>query len=307
MSQREIQRESSLPGNNWSIGPVARGLITFARRQPLGAVGALVCLILILVAAIGPEVVPENPREVVGRAYEQPAFAKSWNSWGTDGLGRDLFSRVLAGARVSLVVGLAATFWGTTVGVVWGLLQGYWGGGWFDTLSQRFLEAKLSIPGLILALTFMSVFGPSALNVVIAIGLNYIPSGARTIRSTVLAIREMSYIDAARAMGASHPRIIFYHILPNTMSLYLILTSLHIGGAIVAESSLSFLGLGAGPDVPSWGGLVSAGTSQALVGGVPWLAIFPGGAIALTVYGFNLLGDALRDTLDPRLRGSRGR
>ena len=204
-------------------------------------------------------------------------------------------------------MGVVATFWGTTLGLVWGLAQGYWGGKWFDTLSQRLLEAKLSIPGLILALTFMAVFGASVTNVIIAIGINYIPSAARTIRSAVLSIRETAYVDAARAIGASHARIVFRHIMPQTLSIYLVLTSLHVGGAIVAESSLSFLGLGAGPDVPSWGGLVTAGIPQTLSGNVPWLAIFAGGAIALTVYGFNLLGDALRDTLDPRLRGSRGR
>lgn len=288
-----------------TIGRLSRGLLKFARSKPLGAVGGCVCVALILVALTAPFLVPHDPGEIVGRGFEQPALSTSWHNWGTDWLGRDLFSRVLAGTQISLLVGFTATLWGTTAGMLWGLFQGYWGGTWFDTLSQRINEAQLSTPGLILALTFMAIFGPSTTNVIIAIGLGYIASGARTIRSATLAIREMTYVDAARALGAPTWRIVLCHVLPNTISIYLVLLSLHVGGAIVAESSLSFLGLGAGPNVPSWGGLVTAGAQQALNGDTPWLALFPGAAIALTVYGFNLFGDALRDTLDPRLRGSR--
>jgi peptide/nickel transport system permease protein len=238
----------------------------------------------------------------VGLPFEEPS---GLTNWGTDSLGRDIFSKMVYGSRLSLLIGFAATFWGVTLGYIWGLLQGYWGGSWFDTISQRIGEAKLSIPSLILALTFVAVFGPSIRNVIIAIGLNYVASGARTVRSLSLSIRENAYIDAARAIGAPTWRIIFVHVLPNTISIYLILLSLHIGGAILSEASLSFLGAGVPVDTPSWGGMVNQGTKQALLGGVPWLAIFPGTAIALTVYGFNLLGDALRDSLDPRLRGSR--
>lgn len=284
---------------------IVRTLVRFARNQPLGAVGGLICLFLLSVAAFGPMVVPHDPKQLVGLGFQDPALGVSWNNWGTDWLGRDLFSRIVAGARPSLFIGLTATFWGSTVGLIWGMLQGYWGGTRFDTISQRLLEVQLSIPGLILALTFISVFGPSLVNLIIAIGVNYVPSASRTIRSATLAIREKSYIDAARAIGAPPWRVIFLHVLPNTMSLYLIILSLHVGGAIIAESSLSFLGFGAGPDVPSWGGLVTAGTEEVLLGEVPWLVIFAGGAIALTVYGFNLFGDALRDAFDPRLRGSR--
>ena len=290
----------------WSVAKFTRLLRRFVRAQPLGTIGGIVCLFLIMLAAVGPLLVPHDPQELVGVKFLDPEFGESWNNWGTDWLGRDVFSRVIAGARISIIVGFTATFWGTTVGLIWGLLQGYWGGAWFDTVSQRLVEAMLSIPSLVMALTFMAIYGPSLTNVIIALGIRYVPSGARTIRSQVLSVRESTYIDAARGIGASNFRIIAFHILPNVMSIYLVLLSLHVGGAIIGESSLSFLGLGAGPNVPSWGGLVSGGTEQALSGGVPWLALFPGFSIILTVYGFNLFGDALRDVLDPRLRGGRG-
>ena len=282
-----------------------KGFTRFVRTKPLGAAGGFIILGLIFVAVFAPVIATEEPKLLVDKVYLDPAFQDGWNNWGSDHLGRDVFSRIIYGSRLSLYVGILATFWGTTLGLVWGLLQGYWGGSWFDTVSQRLVEAKQSVPGLILALTFMAAFGPSITNVIIAIGLFYIPSSARTIRSTTLSIREYMYIDAARAIGASTPRIIFLHILPNTMAIYLVLISLHMGGAIIAESSLSFLGVGVPVDEPSWGGMVTYGTEQALLGGIPWLAIFPGVAIALVVYSFNLLGDALRDTWDPRLRGSR--
>ena len=287
------------------VGRIRRAVFRFAREQPLGMIGALIILFLIVVSLASPAIATHPPKLIVDKIYLDPAFSESWNNWGTDHIGRDVFSRIVLGARLSLFVGLTATFWGTTVGLVWGLLQGYWGGTWFDTLSQRIVEAKLSIPSLILALTFMAVFGPSVTNVVIAIGLNYIASAARTIRSTTLAIREMVYVDAARAIGAPNWRIVFLHIMPNTFSIYIVLISLHVGGAIITEASLSFLGVGVPVDEPSWGGMVTRGTEQALLKGVPWLAILPGACIGLVVYGFNLFGDALRDTLDPRLRGSR--
>jgi ABC-type dipeptide/oligopeptide/nickel transport system permease subunit len=164
----------------------------------------------------------------------------------------------------------------------------------------------MAIPSLILALTFVAVFGPSIRNVIIAIGISYIPSQARIARSVALSLRETQYVDAARALGAPTWRILVFHIGPQMVSLYIIYLSLHLGGAIITESSLSFLGLGVPPDEPSWGGMITRGTQQALMGGIPWLALFPGLAIGAAVYGFNLLGDGLRDALDPRLRGSQG-
>ena len=262
-----------------------KGFTKFVRSKPLGAAGGAIIVMLILVAVFASAIAPYGPKLLIGKVYLDPAFFEGWNHWGTDHLGRDIFSRIMYGSRLSLYVAIIATFWGTSLGVVWGLLQGYWGGSWFDTISQRLVEAKQSVPGLILALTFMAAFGPSITNVIVAIGLFYIPSSARTIRSTTLSIREFMYIDAARAIGASTPRIIFLHIFPNTMAIYLVLISLHMGGAIIAESSLSFLGVGVPVDEPSWGGMVTYGTQQALLGGVPWLAIFPGVAIGLVVIG----------------------
>ena len=284
-----------------------KGFTRFVRNQPVGAFGAGICLFLIAVAVFAQWIQTMDPKIIPDDSipYGGPAFGEAWNNWGTDYLGRDVFSRVIIGAQLSLLVSFTANIWGTTTGVVWGLFQGYWGGSWFDTISQRMVEALLSIPALIMALTIMAVLGPSLQNIIIAIGLRYVGSGARTVRSSVLSVRENVYVDAARAIGASNMRILFLHIFPQVFSIYIILLSLHVGGAIIAESSLSFLGLGAGPDEATWGGLVTQGTQQALYGGVPWLAIFPGVAIALTVYGFNLFGDAMRDTLDPRLRGSR--
>ena len=286
---------------------LVKGLKRFIRNQPVGTFGAAICLFLITVAIFAPWIKTMDPRIIPDDSipYAGPSFGVAWNMWGGDYLGRDVFSRVIIGAQTSLLVSFTANGWGTTSGVVWGLFQGYWGGTWFDTVSQRVVEALLSIPALIMALTIMAVLGPSLQNIIFAIGLRYVGSGARTVRSSVLSVRENMYVDAARAIGASNLRILFLHIFPQVFSIYIILLSLHVGGAIIAESSLSFLGLGAGPDEATWGGLVTQGTQQALYGGVPWLALFPGIAIALTVYGFNLFGDALRDTLDPRLRGSR--
>ena len=284
-----------------------KGVTRFIRNQPVGTFGAGICLFLFIVAIFAPFIRTMDPRIIPEESlpFTSPAFSDSWNNWGTDYLGRDVFSRVIIGAQLSLLISFAANFWGTTSGLIWGITQGYWGASWYDTISQRFVEALLAIPALIMALTIMAVLGPSVENIIFAIGLRYVASGARTIRSSVLSVREHVYVDAARAVGASSTRILWQHILPQIMSLYIILLSLHVGGAILAEASLSFLGLGAGPDEPTWGGLVRQGTDVALLGSVPWLAIFPGTAIALTVFGFNLFGDALRDTLDPRLRGSR--
>ena len=286
-------------------GRLWKALTRFVRNQPLGAIGGFVCLFLIVVALAAPAIATHPPKVIIGEIFEDPTFTQGLNNWGTDHLGRDVFSRIVWGAQISLLVGFSATFLGVTSGFVWGIVQGYWGGSLFDTSSQRILEAILAIPALILAMTFIAVLGPSVLNVIVAIAIRYLATAARTVRSTTLSIRENVYIDAARAIGASPWRIIFLHVMPNTFAIYLILLSLHIGGAIIAEASLSFLGVGVPVNQPSWGSMVTQGTRQALLGGIPWLAIFPGIAIAMVVYAFNLLGDALRDTLDPRLRGSR--
>lgn len=277
------------------------GTLRFMRNKPLGAAGAFLCLALIAIAVFAPVIARISPKDFIGDPFMLPTGIFSW---GTDELGRDVFSRIIWGARLSLYIGFSATFLGTTVALSWGLTNGYWAGSWYDTISQRLVEALQTIPTLVLAMVMVSVLGPSVNNVVLAIAISFVSGGNRIVRSQVLGIRQKDFILAARALGATNTRILIVHILPNTLAIYIILLSLHVGGAILAETSLSFLGLGVPPDEPTWGGLVGVGSGKFLSLG-PWLALFPGVAIALTVYGFNLLGDALRDVLDPRLRGTR--
>jgi peptide/nickel transport system permease protein len=221
---------------------------------------------------------------------------------GTDNLGRDIYSRIVHGARVSLIVGVASTLLGSALGGVIGLLSGY-AGGKVDLATQRFLDILQGLPLLVLALVMSAALGPSLTNVVIAISVPIIPRAARVIRSSVLAIREMQYVEAARALGLRHLRIAFRHVLPNTMGPFIVLCTAQLGSAILVEAALSFLGLGVPEPYPSWGRMLSLSAAE-YAQKAPHLVLFPGLAISLAVFGSNLLGDALRDTLDPRLRGA---
>lgn len=273
----------------------------FARSKPLGAFGAVVFFALVFCAVFAPFVAPYDPLEQFqGKAYLPPTWE---HPMGTDYIGRDMLSRIIWGSRISLMVGIVSVAIATSTGTLLGLVSGYWLGR-FDLITQRFVDALQAFPGLVLNLAIVASLGRSIEVVMLAIGVGGIGGGTRTVRSGVLAIRENQYIDAARAMGARDSRIIFLHILPNVAPIILIISTVRMGGAILAESTLSFLGFGAQPPDPAWG-LMLSGAGRAHMLSSPWLALFPGLAISLVVMAFNLLGDALRDVWDPRLRGSR--
>ena len=271
-----------------------------AGRQPLGAAGAGIVVVLVLTAVFAPELAPHGAKDAAFSPYLPPSAAFPL---GTDHLGRDMLSRVIWGARLSLWVGLVSVLVGVTLGGLWGVVTAYVGGV-ADSASQRVVDTLMALPPIILALSLMAALGQSVNNVIIALAVLLTPTAARTLRSLVLSIRESPYIEAARAVGCPHWRVIALHVLPNTLATYIVLVTVNISYAIVVEASLSFLGLGAPPDEPSWGAMLTAGT-QALES-APWMFLFPGLAISVTVFGLNLLGDAIRDLTDPRLRGGLG-
>jgi len=281
-----------------------RWVVTFSRRKPLGAIGGLITGILFVLAILAPVIAPYDERDTHGDYVhaspgspgpEAPFFL------GADALGRDVLSRVLIGARISLYVGVGSVLVGITAGFILGIASTY-AGGKIDMAFQRFVDALMALPGLIIALAIMAVLGPSLNNVIIAIVIGMLAPVVRTIRSQVLTLKELDYVLAARAIGASSTRIIFWHIAPNCFATYLIMATYYLGFAIIIEASLSFLGVGSPPDVPSWGGMLTR-ASQEHLKTAPWVGIFPGIAIFVVVLGFNLLGDALRDIFDPKLRG----
>jgi peptide/nickel transport system permease protein len=279
---------------------VLRGLRYFAARQPLGAIGAVIVLVLIATAVLAPRLAPYGPKDADFARHLPPS---AQFPMGTDHLGRDVLSRVIWGTRLSLYVGLVSVTLGITVGALWGTITAYFGGV-ADVASQRVVDSLMALPGTILALALMAALGQSVNNVVAALVILLTPTAARTLRATALSIKESPYVEAARASGCSHWRVIFRHLLPNSVATYIVLYSVNVGYAIVVEAALSFVGMGAPPDEPSWGGMLTAGV-QALES-APWTIFFPGLAISLTVFGLNLLGDAIRDLTDPRLRGGLG-
>ena len=269
-------------------------------RQPLGLAGALVTLVLVATALLAPVLAPHGPKEAIFGQFVAPGREFPM---GTDQLGRDVLSRVIWGARLSLYVGLVSVMFGITLGSLWGAFTGYFGGT-ADTTSQRVVDCVMALPPIILALSLMAAVGQSVDNVILALTILLTPTAARTVRSVALGIVASPFIEAARAAGGSHLRIVLRHVLPNCLATYIVLVTTNISYAIVVEASLSFLGVGAPPDEPSWGGMLTAGT-QAMET-APWLIFFPGVAISLAVFALNLLGDAIRDIADPRLRGGLG-
>jgi len=269
-----------------------------ARRKPLGAAGAAIVLVMMVMAALANVIAPYDP---VANAFDRMHLAPSAAHWfGTDQFGRDLLSRIVFGARTALFVGFVSAGIGATVGLVLGVASAYFGGR-FDLVFQRVMDIFMAFPLIIMALAVVSIFGTGTENVIIAITIPFIPRCARVVRSSALTIREIPYIDAARTCGFGHARIILRHMVPNVMAPYLIMITAFVGQAILLEASLSYLGLGVQEPTPAWG-LMLQGGAEEYAESAPWIAVFPGLAITLAVFAFNLFGDAVRDTLDPKLR-----
>ncbi len=293
--RKSLVLEAETAGHSAAAG---RRLRRFVRRKPLGAAGGFLVLLMLGMAIFADVLSTYDPIHTDPAHTLSAPGAQHW--FGTDYLGRDIYSRIVHGARVSLAVGLASTLLGSILGGLVGLLSGYVGGV-TDLVTQRVMDIMQGLPLLVLALVMSAALGPSLGNVIVAITVPIVPRAARVIRSSVLSIREIPYVEAARGLGVGHLRIAFRHILPNTVGPFMVLATAQLGSAILVEAALSFLGLGVPEPYPSWGRMLSVSASE-YAQKAPWLVLFPGMAISLAVFGTNLLGDALRDVLDPRLR-----
>ena len=289
----------SLPAGVRPKRNIWHNLVKFAKDKPLGAFGGGVAVLLIVLALAAPLVATHDPELTNYRAVLATPSADML--LGGDQIGRDVFSRLVYGTRISLLVGILSVLFGVTIGLAVGLVSGYFGGA-VDLGVQRVMDAVMAFPALIMALSIMAVMGASIMNVIIALAVIFIPGAARTIRSQALSIKETDYVLAARAIGVTDLRIMVRHMAPNLAATYIVLATISLGWAIVVEASLSFLGVGVPPNVPTWGGMLTGATKY--VETAWWVAVFPGLAIAVVVFAWNLLGDALRDVLDPKLRGS---
>ena len=288
-----------------TVGHAWATLTLLARRKPLGVVSGVIIVVLFLVALLAPVLAPHDPNalNLDGRGLPVRMHGPSAAfPLGTDPLGRDVLSRIVYGARVSLVVGFASVILGTVLGTALGLLSGYWEGR-LDYVIQRGVDTTMAVPGIVLALAVMSVLGQSLSNIILVIALVIAPGASRVVRGTVLAVKQHTFVDAAQALGASPGRVVARHVLPNVFAPILVIATIWLGNAIVIEAALSFLGLGTPPPTPTWGGMLS-GEGRRNLETAPHLAIFPGMAISIVVLAFNMLGDALRDLLDPRLRNN---
>jgi peptide/nickel transport system permease protein len=275
-----------------------RALWNVMRKKPLGMASAILLLALVLTAIFADVLAPYDPLET--HPEIRLTAPNRAHPFGTDDIGRDVLSRVVYGSRISLWVGLLAVGIGTLVGMIIGLVCGYWEGR-IDIVLQRVMDAIQAIPGLVLALAIVSVLKPSTTNAMLAIAVVIIPGNSRIVRGSVLSAKQNRYVEAAQALGCRQLKIVLTHILPNVTAPILVIGSIWLGNAILIEASLSFLGLGTQPPIPSWGLMLSS-TGRAFMEQAPWLAIFPGLAISLAVFGFNLFGDTLRDAWDPKLR-----
>ena len=266
------------------------------QRYPLGAIGSFIVFLVVFAAIFADVVAPYDPTQTNAKMSLSPPGTDML--FGGDMMGRDVLSRIIHGARISLAVGIGSTLLGGIIGTIIGLMCGYFMG-WFDLIIQRIIDMMQALPLLVMALVMAASLGPSLENTIIAISIPLVPQVARVIRSNVLSLREMPFVEAARSVGMSHSRIAFRHILPNTLAPLIVLGTAQLGSAILTEASLSFLGLGVPEPYPSWGRMLSESAAE-YVRVAPWLVIFPGIAISAAVFGANLMGDAVRDYLDPR-------
>ena len=270
------------------------------QTYPLGAIGSFIVFLVVFAAVFADFVAPYDPTTTSAKMSLSPPGSDML--FGGDMMGRDVLSRIIHGARISLAVGIGSTLLGGVIGTIIGLMCGYWMG-LFDLLIQRIIDMMQALPLLVMALVMAASLGPSLENTIIAISIPLVPQVARVIRSNVLSLRELPFVEAARAVGMSDLRIVFRHILPNTLAPLIVLGTAQLGSAILTEASLSFLGLGVPEPYPSWGRMLSESAAE-YVRVAPWLVIFPGIAISAAVFGANLMGDAVRDFLDPRNQGS---
>ena len=296
MSTIEYQAELAKAGANvagrWSA------VRFFARRYPLGAVGAAIMGVFLFAAFFAPLITVYDPLSTNAALSLAPPSTAHW--LGCDFMGRDVYSRIVYGARISLAVGCGSMSVGVSIGVLIGLLSGYLGG-WIDLAAQRLIDILQSLPLLVMALLMAASLGPSLHNTIIAISIPLIPYSARVVRANTLSLREHPFVESAKAIGMSELRIALRHVLPNTLAPLIVLATAQFGSTILTEATLSFLGLGIPEPHPSWGRMLSESAAE-YVRTAPWLVIFPGLAISFVVFGTNLLGDALRDVLDPRQR-----
>jgi peptide/nickel transport system permease protein len=276
-------------------------LARFVRQKPLGAIGGVIVVAMLVMALFAEQIAPYAYDETIRGARMKPPSVAHW--LGTDNLSRDMWSRIVYGARVSVTVGFATIALGMAVATAIGVSSAYFGGA-YDLIIQRVVDAWLSFPYLIIILSVMAVLGPGRVNLIISVAIIAAATNSRVIRGAALSVMQNQFVEAARAIGCGHARIIVRHVLPNVIATIIILTTIGLGAVILAESALSFLGFGVPPPYPSWGAMLS-GSGRTYMFRAPWMAIWPGVAISLAVFGFNMLGDALRDVLDPRLRGGR--
>lgn len=297
MTITRLQRRSLASPPFIGLSSFAQRLRYFAFRYPAATVGGFVVLLFVITAALAPFLAPYDPLQLFPGKQLQPP---SWQFlMGTDDLGRDILSRLLYGSRISLEVGLIAVTIASTIGTMLGILAGYFGS-WIDTIIMRLMDIMLAFPGILLSIAIVAILGPGITNVMIAVGIEAVPVYARTVRASTLSIKEKEFVVGAQAIGASVWRIMFFYILPNVLAPVLVLATLGVGIAILTAAGLSFIGLGAQPPQPEWGTMLAE--ARTYLRSAPWLALFPGGAIMLIVLSLNLLGDGLRDALDPYMR-----